>query len=471
MTIPKTYLFYDIESSGLSKCFDQVLQFAAIRTDEAFNELARYEILVKLNPDVFPAPEACITHRIPLALLEQKGIAEYEAIGKIHALLNQPGTISLGYNTLTFDDEFLRFSFYRNLYTPYTHQFANGCSRMDIYPLVVMYYLYQPDILKWPMIEGRPSMKLEALAAENQFLQGQAHDAMVDVEMTLALAKRLQKTPKIWQYLLGYFDKNLEQKRLNQLPEISLGYQHAAMGLYTLPKLGNRYQFQAPVIHLGQHWHYKNQSIWLRVDLPELQKVSSDNVDEMTWCLPKKLGEPGFILPYRDHYPQHVKAERQDLVKANLAWLAEHHSHFQSIVEYHLDYKHPVNLQADVESGLYQTTFWSPAEVTACQMFHAAKDKWKVAEAFTNPVLKALACRMLSKNFPEQLPKDERQNFQRYLTTLLGQGGEVPVDFKGESRRTLPEVMATCQQLLQAGQLDTNQDNLLQEWLRYWLSK
>ena len=41
----RTYLFYDIETSGLNKCFDQVLQFAAIRTDLELHELEHYEIL------------------------------------------------------------------------------------------------------------------------------------------------------------------------------------------------------------------------------------------------------------------------------------------------------------------------------------------------------------------------------------------------------------------------------------------
>ena len=40
-----TYLFYDLETTGLNPCFDQVLQFAAIRTDLSLNEIERHEIL------------------------------------------------------------------------------------------------------------------------------------------------------------------------------------------------------------------------------------------------------------------------------------------------------------------------------------------------------------------------------------------------------------------------------------------
>jgi exodeoxyribonuclease I len=61
-----TYLFYDLETTGLNRAFDQVLQFAAIRTDMSFNEIDRHEIRIKLRPDVIISPYAIITHRIPI---------------------------------------------------------------------------------------------------------------------------------------------------------------------------------------------------------------------------------------------------------------------------------------------------------------------------------------------------------------------------------------------------------------------
>lgn len=93
-----SYLFYDIETSGLNPCFDQVLQFAAIRTDLELNEIARHEILIKLNPDTVPSPQAFLVHQLEFAQFTT-GMCEYEAISKIHKLFNTPGTITIGYNT------------------------------------------------------------------------------------------------------------------------------------------------------------------------------------------------------------------------------------------------------------------------------------------------------------------------------------------------------------------------------------
>jgi exodeoxyribonuclease-1 len=51
------------------------------------------------------------------------------------------------------------------------------------------------------------------------------------------------------------------------------------------------------VICLGQHRHYKNQTLWLRLDLPELQNTTKETIKENTWVLHKRFGEPGFLLP------------------------------------------------------------------------------------------------------------------------------------------------------------------------------
>ena len=159
-----SYLFYDIETTGLNKAFDQVLQFAAIRTDLRLNEIERHSITIKLRPDVIPSPQAILTNRISITDLSS-GLLEFDAIEQIHRLMNQPGTISMGYNSLGFDDEFLRFSFHRNLLPPYTHQYRNGCRRMDLFPIAIVYYLYKKDVLVWPVIDGKPSLKLEHLGS------------------------------------------------------------------------------------------------------------------------------------------------------------------------------------------------------------------------------------------------------------------------------------------------------------------
>src|SRR6056300_1448363 len=108
-----SWLFYDVESSDLNKVFGQILQFAAIRTDEDFNEIECHEFFVRLNRDTLPSPDAVLVHRLLPENLT-KGKTEYEALKTIHELVNQSGTMNGGYNTLGYDDDVLRFGFYRN---------------------------------------------------------------------------------------------------------------------------------------------------------------------------------------------------------------------------------------------------------------------------------------------------------------------------------------------------------------------
>ncbi|MFO7680452.1 MAG: hypothetical protein R6X34_10410 [Chloroflexota bacterium] len=60
MNHSSTYLFYDLETSGLNSAFDQCLQFAAIRTDADFQVLERHEFRVRLRPDIIPSPGALL---------------------------------------------------------------------------------------------------------------------------------------------------------------------------------------------------------------------------------------------------------------------------------------------------------------------------------------------------------------------------------------------------------------------------
>ena len=52
------FVFYDLETTGISPAFDQPLQFAAIVTDLELNEIERIDIRCQLSPHILPAPKA-----------------------------------------------------------------------------------------------------------------------------------------------------------------------------------------------------------------------------------------------------------------------------------------------------------------------------------------------------------------------------------------------------------------------------
>jgi exodeoxyribonuclease-1 len=466
----QTYLFYDIESTGLNKAFDQVLHFAAIRTDMNLEEIERYDIKIKLNPDIIPAPRATITHHIGIAESEQ-GIPEHQAMIEIHQLLNQPGTISLGYNTLGFDDEFLRFSFYRNLLTPYTHQFANKCSRMDLYPIAVMYYLYKKDILQWPVVDDKPSLKLENINAANNLIQGRSHHAMVDVEVTLALAKRFFQAREMWDYVVSYFAKNTDEQRARQLPfELSHpGIEHYE-GLMLYGKIGGADGYQAPVLYIGNSLPYKNQSLWLRLDTPTLNTTTLDTITDNTWVIRKKWGEPGLILPQKDRFLAHLSSERQTLARENKAWLKANPEIFAEIMNYYRQFTYPSVPNIDIEASLYVNSFWSEEENAFCRRFHQAKpaDKTTMTENIRNPILKNLAIRLLGRNYPELLSEQQQEVFTEYTQRLnTTDESQAIIDLKGERRLSPAAALIDIAALRIEKKLDTEQLQLLDELENY----
>ncbi|MCX7125086.1 MAG: exonuclease domain-containing protein, partial [Gammaproteobacteria bacterium] len=353
-----TYLFYDIETTGLNKCFDQVLQFAAIRTDLKLQEIERHEIHVRLNNDIIPSPYAVITHRIGPSQFD-KGISELEAIQKIHALLNTPNTISVGYNTLGFDDEFLRFSFYRHLLTPYTHQYANRCGRMDIYPITMLYYLFKKELLQWP--EG--NLKLENISKKNQLAEGLAHNAMVDVVATLALARKLMADPAMWSFVTGYFQKTVDDDRIKSAESVlHIGNLAMPVGLLVYGKIGAKDSYLAPVVLLGQHLHYKNQALFLRLDTADIVKTKADAPFETTRIFRKRCGEPPLFLPLKERYTALLSEDRQKLMAANQQFLSENTAIFDAIRQYYQDAKYPEHPTRDIDAALYMIDFPSSLE-------------------------------------------------------------------------------------------------------------
>jgi len=413
----RSYLFYDLETSGLSPCFDQVYQFAAIRTDAQLNILDQVEYAVQPTRDIIPSPIAMLTHQLPLELL-LAGIPEHQAIANVHALFNQAGTISLGYNTLTFDDEFLRFNFYRHLLTPYTHQFKDGCGRMDILPMLVFYYLYKPDLLKWPMVEGKASLRLDALSKLNQLAEGQAHHAMVDVKATHALARILQQEEKVWHYLLGFFNKEEEQQRFHALTTTIIDKHETKLGLMIYCKWGPALHYQAPVLCLGEHRHYRNQLCWLRLDQEELLSADLEDIVEHAWVCNKKWAEPPFILPLQ---PRFIKdPEKLELAQEIIAMLAAQPELLEALQHHYLEYKHPVYPDTDIDAALYQISFMSREDEYLSRKLHAAPAaaKSKIKAEFVSPDLQVLAERYLGRFYYEHLTAREQAKFDAYLADI-----------------------------------------------------
>src|SRR5688500_13684204 len=113
--MPASFLFYDLETFGSDPRTTRIAQFAAIRTDADLNEVAEpIRIFARPADDLLPSPVATlITGITPQAALRD-GMPEAEAFALIFEEMSRPETCSAGYNSLRFDDEFVRHGLFRN---------------------------------------------------------------------------------------------------------------------------------------------------------------------------------------------------------------------------------------------------------------------------------------------------------------------------------------------------------------------
>lgn len=205
-----TLFWYDLETSGVSPRGDRVMQFAGQRTTIDLQPVGEpVNMLIRLSDDILPAPDAVLLTGITPQQTVADGVTEAEFLQQFRDEVATPGTVFVGFNSIRFDDEFMRFLHYRNFYDPYTWQWQDGRSRWDLLDVTRMTRALRPDGIKWPVVDGKPGNRLELLTKANGIAHDDAHDALGDVRASIALADLIRtKQPKLFQWLFEHRDKS-----------------------------------------------------------------------------------------------------------------------------------------------------------------------------------------------------------------------------------------------------------------------
>ena len=129
-----TYIFYDTETTGKSTSFDQILQFAAIRTDDDLNVLDTFDVRCRLLPYVVPSPGALLVTGTTIAAITTCPLSHFEMMRRIHAKMHrwsEGGAVFVGWNSMKFDETLLRQAYYQTLLPVYQTN-TNGNGRADM---------------------------------------------------------------------------------------------------------------------------------------------------------------------------------------------------------------------------------------------------------------------------------------------------------------------------------------------------
>jgi exodeoxyribonuclease I len=278
--------WYDYETFGTDPRYDRMSQFAGIRTDEDLNIISDpLTLYCKPADDCLPDPYACMITGITPQKALADGINEAEFIHAIHHEFSKPLTCVAGFNNIRFDDEFTRNALYRNFFNPYAHEWQHGNTRWDIIDTVRLTRALRPDGINWPEQDGRPSIRLELLTAENGIKHEAAHDAMSDVYATIAVAKLIkEKQPRLYDYSYKMRVKTEVSKLINLRSREAILH------------VSSRYSAErgaiAMVMPICQHPVNKNGFIVYDLAVHPQEFLATD-VDEMT----ARLYTPAAELP------------------------------------------------------------------------------------------------------------------------------------------------------------------------------
>ncbi|MEP6632853.1 MAG: exodeoxyribonuclease I [Luteimonas sp.] len=215
-----SFLFYDLETFGSDPRRTRIAQFAAIRTNAALEEIDEpISFFVRPADDLLPSPIATLITGIAPQEAMHDGIGEAEAFARIAEEMARPETCSVGYNSLRFDDEFVRYGLFRNFHDPYEREWRGGNSRWDLLDVMRLAHALRPEGLVWPLREdGAPSFKLEHLATANGVRDGTAHEALSDVRALIGMARKLRANqPRLWDYALRLRDKRFAAQLLDTI--------------------------------------------------------------------------------------------------------------------------------------------------------------------------------------------------------------------------------------------------------------
>ena len=426
-----SFLWYDLETFGRDPRRTRIAQFAAQRTDENLEPVGDpVSLFCKPADDLLPSPTACVLTGITPQRAEREGLAEAEFAARLHEEFAHPGTCAAGYNSLRFDDEFVRCLFYRNFFDPYEREWRNGNSRWDLLDLVRLAYAVRPDGLQWPLREdGAASFRLGDLAAANGLVHVQAHEALSDVHATLALARRVREVqPKLFDYYFALRNKNRAAALLDYAGMTPVLH---VSGKYPAAKF-----CAALVLPIAVHPSISNRVLVCDLDTDPRTWIDLDPADiaDRLYTPAKDLPEGEIRVPLKEVHINRAPAliELRHLGEREIARLgldverAHAHAHLLRGVDGLAEKVRQVYARrgardpADADQALYDGF----AEESDRALFPQVRRSPPEALALNHPEFRAaryneLLFRYRARNWPATLTPDERERWNAYRELRL----------------------------------------------------
>lgn len=417
-----SFVFFDTETTGLKRGFDQIIHFAAVRTDANLNEVARFEAHSRLQLHVLPHPSALQTNGLSIEQLTDPSLpSHYAMVGEIRrALISWSPSIFVGFNSIRFDEEMLRHALFQSLYPAYLTSNHRNC-RADALSLVMAADAVSPAQLVVPVTEeGRRTFRLQYLAATNGVAHARAHDAMSDVLATVELCRLVyQRSPELWQRFVRFSNKATVADFVD------------AEDGFVLTEFFGGQAYHAPVVCIGVDPKQANNRICLSLN-QDVDQLSRMNDGELQAHLAQK---PSPIRRFRINAaptltaffdaPEHMLdggsishiEDQARRVKADADLCAR-------LVAAYIATREPYSLSPHVEERIYNGFPGSDDEGRA-HAFHQASwpDRLAIVQSFEDERLQWFGLRLIYFEARAILPAAVRAEIERRLADQLAGDG------------------------------------------------
>ncbi len=437
--MPASFFFYDLETSGFDPKSARIMQFAGQRTDMDLQPVGEpINTLIRLTPDVLPDPDAVLVTGITPQATLAEGITEAEFLQRFVSEITMPETTFIGYNSIRFDDEFMRYLHYRNFYDAYEWQWRDGSSRWDLLDVVRMTRALRPEGINWPFAsDGSPTNSLAVLTSVNKLDHSNAHDALSDVQATIALAQLIRKQqPKLFQYLFEMRDK----KNVAALAESGQPF------VYTSGAYPGEFEKTTVVVKLADLPNRQGALVYdLRHDPAPLAKLTVKELKKQMAWRPRGSEEPPFpvkALRY-NHCPaiaplSVLDADSRARLKLDMKLIQKHREALDGLPDFarrvaevheaksaEFSQAALVGDEQAVDGQLYDG-FVSDADRKLERKVHETSPEAVsgLRDAFADHRLQALLPLYKARNYPESLTSDERGAWEAFCSRRLLDGGE-----------------------------------------------
>ena len=414
------FVFYDFETSSSNKYWGQIIQIGAILTNENLEELDRFDARCRLSPGIIPEAMALIVNKTSPAMLKKSNLSHYEMIRQFVDTLKKWGKSTyIGFNSIEFDEEFLRCTLFQTLEYPYITS-TNGNTRGDILSLARAANLYYPKTLKNSVNEkGNDVYKLDQMAPLNGIDHGDAHSAIGDVMATVGIAKLIaNKAPNVWKASLLTLDKNQTLKLIKEEEYFCTNeYFYGKSRPYVQTFICQHPQYQWPLCFDLRH----DPNIYLKMPIQELTLAMKKQPKFIRTVRHNKhpvIMNPNYGTIFDEYKIIGLKKlkERANLIKENKDFA-------EKITQSEIEEKEYTKSQEDLtpEESIYDFSQSKKEDNKIMSEFHSQNwdKKLSVISKFKDERLKYFGKKLMYMEKPDLLNKEDYNSIHKDIATRL----------------------------------------------------